>query len=169
MGLLYWSQSMVGSLLMRAHLVLFTLAFLVVSPAIILAQEDSQESAQCTFEDGKQMVARYNKLAVGKNDQPPTGKPWAPGGKAMTLFTEAEVTLSGKSIPTGGYTMWTIPGKRLVAHRKQEHICGFGVRRRSGHRARSNGRGHAAGWREGVQSLFRTFRSESVRAECCVW
>jgi hypothetical protein len=87
MGLLYWSQSMVGSLLMSAHLVLFTLAFLVVSPAIILAQEDSQESAQCTFEDGKQMVARYNKLAVGKNYQPPTGKPWAPGGKAMTLFT----------------------------------------------------------------------------------
>ena len=72
MGLLYWSQSMVGSLLMRAHLVLFTLAFLVVSPAIILAQEDSQESAQCTFEDGKQMVAHYNKLSVGKNDQPPT-------------------------------------------------------------------------------------------------
>jgi hypothetical protein len=113
MGLLYWSQSMVGSLLMRAHLVLITLAFLVVSPAIILAQEsDSQESAQCTFEDGKQMVAHYNKLSVGKNDQPPMGKPWAPGGKAMTLFTEAEVSLSGKSIPTGGYTMWTIPGKK---------------------------------------------------------
>src|SRR4029078_3247429 len=24
----------------------------------------------------------------------------------------AEVTFSGKSIPTGGYTMWTIPGKK---------------------------------------------------------
>ena len=98
---------------MRAHSVCLVLALLVLSPAIILAQDDdSQESAQCTFEDGKQMVARYSKLAVGKNDAPPTGKPWAPRGKAMTLFTEAEVSLSGKTVPTGGYTMWTIPGKK---------------------------------------------------------
>ena len=156
MGLLYWSQSMVGSLLMRAHLVLIALAFLVVSPAIILAQEsDSQESAQCTFEDGKQMVAHYNKLSVGKNDQPPMGKPWAPGGKAMTLFTEAEVSLSGKSIPTGGYTMWTIPGKKDWSLIVSKNTSAGSAYNGAQDIARAqDGRRHAAGWRERIQSVF---------------
>jgi hypothetical protein len=114
---------------MRALLVFFVLAFLVVSPATMLAQaNDSQESAQCTFDDGKQMVARYNKIAVGKSDLPPTGKPWSPGGSAMTLFTEAEVTLSGKTIPTGGYTMYAIPGKKewsLIVSKNTSTTSGY--------------------------------------------
>jgi hypothetical protein len=99
--------------MMRAPLVLLALAFLVITPVFLAAQEnDSQQSADCTFEDGKQMVARYNKVSVGKTDLPPTGKPWLPGGAAMTLFTEADISLSGKTIPTGGYTMYTVPGKK---------------------------------------------------------
>lgn len=98
---------------MRALSFFSFLAFLAVfHPAAVLAQSDMQQSVQCTFEDGKQMVARYNKIAVGKSDLPPTGKPWSPGGSAMTLFTEADITLSGKVIPTGGYTMYVIPGKK---------------------------------------------------------
>ena len=113
MGLPCSSQSIVGSFMMRAPLVILALAFLVVAPVILSAQDnESQQSADCTFEDGRQMVARYNKLAVGKNDMPPMGKPWSPGGSAMTLFTEGDVVLSGKIIPTGGYTMYTVPGKK---------------------------------------------------------
>lgn len=98
---------------MRPFFVLFTLACCTGIPPAIFAQDnDTQQSAQCTFDDGKQMVVRYNALKVGKNDSPPMGKPWSPGGSALTLFTEAEVTLGGKTIPTGGYTMYLVPGKK---------------------------------------------------------
>jgi len=71
--------------------------------------DDKTRTAVCSFDDGKQMSVRYN--AVMK-ENPPTGKAWMPGGAAMTLFTETETALGGRSIPTGGYTMYLVPGKR---------------------------------------------------------
>jgi len=75
-------------------------------------QADSQsESAACMFEDGRQMNVRYSPAAVGRGDLP-MGKVWMPGGSALTLFTETDVTLNGKAIPVGAYTMYLIPGKK---------------------------------------------------------
>ena len=67
--------------------------------------DDKTRTAVCSFDDGKQMSVRYN--AVMK-ENPPTGKAWMPGGAAMTLFTETETALGGRSIPTGGYTMYLL-------------------------------------------------------------
>jgi hypothetical protein len=77
------------------------------------APEDQQSAnAFCTFDDDKQISARYSVAAAGRNDPPPLGKIWTPGGSAMTLFTETEVTINNTSIPTGAYTMYLLPTKK---------------------------------------------------------
>ena len=77
------------------------------------ATDDPQSgNAFCTFDDGKQISARYSEVAAGRNDAPPLGKIWTPGGTAMTLFTETEVTINNTSIPTGAYTMYLLPAKK---------------------------------------------------------
>jgi hypothetical protein len=39
------------------------------------------------------------------------GKPLVPGGTAMTLFTEVELTLGSGMIPIGAYTVYPIPAR----------------------------------------------------------
>ncbi len=86
---------------------------LLISPGF--AQQSSgpaAESAVCAFEDGKQLTAHYNPVAAGKSDGPPVGKVLMPGGAAMTFFTETDLGFGDVHIPTGGYTMYVIPGKK---------------------------------------------------------
>ncbi len=73
-----------------------------------LAQSAPSSTATCTLEDGRQVYIRYNPV---KNDKAPNGKPWAPGGAPMTLFTEAQLSFGGSTIPVGAYTVYPIPGK----------------------------------------------------------
>ena len=70
------------------------------------------EAAICTFEDGKQITARYNPIAAGKGDALPQGKVLIPGGSAMTFFTETDLSLGSTTIPTGAYTLYIIPAKK---------------------------------------------------------
>jgi Protein of unknown function (DUF2911) len=70
------------------------------------------ESAVCTFEDGKQITARYHPMSVGHGDAPAAGKVLMPGGSAMTFFTETDLVLGNTTIPTGAYTMYIIPGRK---------------------------------------------------------
>ena len=101
---------------MRAVLVRTTLlsALLFARPAAAqqVAPAADSESAVCTFEDGKQMTARYNPMSVGHSDAPASGKALMPGGSAMTFFTETDVVLGGTTIPIGAYTMYIIPAKK---------------------------------------------------------
>jgi len=95
----------------------FTFLLVVVSFVQVTraqhAPEDPQSgNAFCTFDDGKQISARYSETAAGRNDAPPSGKIWTPGGSAMTLFTDTEVTINSTAIPTGAYTMYLLPGKK---------------------------------------------------------
>src|SRR5262249_299328 len=69
------------------------------------------ESAVCSLEDGRQMIVRYIPVPSGRGDLP-FGKIWIPGNSALTLFTETDVSLNGKNIPVGAYTMYLIPGKK---------------------------------------------------------
>lgn len=69
-------------------------------------------SAVCTFDDGKQVSTRYKPVGIGQREGPLAGKVWAPGGLAMTLFTETEVTLGTTLVPAGAYTMYLLPGKK---------------------------------------------------------
>jgi hypothetical protein len=89
----------------RARLV-FAVAVLLTSTAACWAQSST---ATCNLEDDRQIYIRYN--AVSAKEKPANGKPWAPGGTPMTLFTEAPLTLGGSPIPIGAYTVYPIPAK----------------------------------------------------------
>jgi hypothetical protein len=89
-------------------------AGVTVEPLMAQATDADQESNNtfCTFEDGKEISARYKPIDAGRTEGPPLGKVWMPGGSAMTFFTNAEVTLGNTLIPVGAYTMYVIPGKK---------------------------------------------------------
>ena len=88
---------------------------LLILPRTAAAQQTAADSlagsAVCTFEDGKGMSARYKPVTV-RNETAPAGKVWAPGGLAITMFTEAEVSIASTSIPPGAYTMYLLPGRK---------------------------------------------------------
>ena len=72
----------------------------------------------CNLDDGRQVYVRYNPVANSK-EKLPNGKPWAPGGAPMTLFTEAQLSLGSSMIPIGAYTVYPIPARGhsdLLAH-----------------------------------------------------
>src|SRR5204862_426541 len=63
----------------------------------------------CNLDDGRQLYVHYN--AVSSKEKPANGKPWAPGGAPMTLFTEAQLTLGSSMIPIGAYRVYPIPAR----------------------------------------------------------
>jgi len=64
----------------------------------------------CNLDDGRQVYMRYTPVAANK-ERPANGKPWAPGGTPMTLFTEAQLSLASSMIPIGAYAVYAIPAK----------------------------------------------------------
>jgi len=89
----------------------FVVAVLFLLAAACAAQRSEPSStASCYLDDGRQVYIRYNPVAA-KNDKLPNGKPWSPGGAPMTLFTEAQLSFGGSTIPVGAYTVYPIPGR----------------------------------------------------------
>jgi hypothetical protein len=84
--------------------------FTVANASICAAQESDQSTASCNLDDGRQVYIRYNPVTT-KAEKAPNGKPWTPGGAPMTLFTEAQLSFGGSTIPAGAYTVYPIPGK----------------------------------------------------------
>jgi hypothetical protein len=64
----------------------------------------------CNLDDGRQVYLRYNAVSA-KQERPPNGRPWAPGGSPMTLFSEAPLSLGSSTIPIGAYAVYAIPAK----------------------------------------------------------
>jgi len=93
--------------MLRSHFVLSVLFLLAAS---CFAQQSAEPSSttSCNLDDGRQVYIRYNPV---KNDKLPNGKPWTPGGAPMTLFTEAQLSFGGATIPVGAYTVYPIPAK----------------------------------------------------------
>jgi hypothetical protein len=95
---------MSGTSLWRAVLI-----SILLSP-FAAAQSTPTSTTTCNLDDGRQVYVRFNPVAE-KKDKPQNGKPWAPGGAPMQLFTEAQLTLGSSVIPIGAYTVYPIPGK----------------------------------------------------------
>ena len=70
------------------------------------------DTVSCNFADGKQITVRYTRVSVNKKEKLRENKVWMPGGSAMVLFSGADLKFAGKSIPTGAYTMYLIPGRK---------------------------------------------------------
>jgi hypothetical protein len=90
---------------------MFSARFVVSTVLTLTAIGSAQQStATCNLEDNRQVYIRYNPVSA-KSEKPPYGKPWTPGGAAMTLFTEAQLTFGGSTIPVGAFSVYPIPGK----------------------------------------------------------
>jgi hypothetical protein len=85
--------------------------FCIALTGIGWTQDADQSVASCNLDDGKQVSIRYNPVTT-KSERISNGKPWAPGGSPMTLFTETQLTFGGATIPPGAYTVYPIPGKQ---------------------------------------------------------
>jgi hypothetical protein len=81
--------------------------------SIAVAQSADKQSgtAVCTLDDGKQISARYTPVPTTHAGLP-QDKVWAPGGSALTLFTESTLMLGNTPIGVGAYTMYLVPGKK---------------------------------------------------------
>lgn len=98
----------------------FSAAFTVVVIASCALAEDAQSNSKqasttCDFNNQSQLTLNYQAISINPKDKKylgddvPYGKVWEPGKKAMTLFTTTPVTLAGKQIPTGAYTLYLVP------------------------------------------------------------
>jgi len=81
---------------------------------VTLAQESpSAANATCNFDDERQVVVQYQQVPVSLkkplSNQVPFGRPWAPGGKPMTLFTNTPLQIRSTAVPLGAYTIFVIP------------------------------------------------------------
>lgn len=83
----------------------FTFSVFLIAAPLAVAQNTS---ADCTFDDGKQLSIRYNDVDAKKS--PPNGKTWSPGDKPMTLFTQTDLMLGDSTIPAAAYTVYLVPG-----------------------------------------------------------
>jgi Protein of unknown function (DUF2911) len=71
-------------------------------------------SAECKFADGKTIHTDYSsprlrgrKMIGGQN---PYGQPWRAGANEATTFvTKANLSVDGKEVPAGSYTLFVIP------------------------------------------------------------
>ena len=84
---------------------------------LVAANSVSDANTVCNFDPEKQVAVDYEQvqLAPGKKalgGSVPYGKVWAPGGKPLTLFTNAPISVAGKDIPDGAYTMFIIPAEK---------------------------------------------------------
>jgi len=103
------SLSLLSAFLLSVALMLTFAISLAAKPA---APDAQLETAACDFESGKSLAIKYIAANAGREDAPPNGKVWMPGGSAMTLFAETPFAVGGAQVGAGAYTVYVIPGKK---------------------------------------------------------
>jgi Protein of unknown function (DUF2911) len=104
---------------------LFFATAVLVSAQMSMEQDKSKRpsppaSAECKFSDGKTIKVDYSSPrakgrkifgAVSDKALVPFGEIWRTGANEATTFvTDANVTVGGKDVPAGSYTIFTVPG-----------------------------------------------------------
>ena len=85
------------------------LACILLSLLPAFAQNPAQNSTTCTLADGKHLRVTYEPVSAKLDLK--DGQVWAPGNQPMILFSEADLTLAGTSIPIGAYSLYLVPGQ----------------------------------------------------------
>jgi Protein of unknown function (DUF2911) len=102
---------------MKKHFAVLTLLLL---PLLATAQQDKSQrpsppaSAECKLADGKTIKTDYSSPRMkGRKifgGLVPFGQVWRTGAnEATTLVTDADLTVGGKDVPAGSYTIFTVP------------------------------------------------------------
>jgi len=100
------------------RLVSSAIVFVLIGFAgIAYAQDDpSGGTATCNFDEEKQLVVNYQHVAINLKKplslQVPSGKPWSPGGKPMTLFSNTPFQVASQNLEVGAYTLFVVPGAK---------------------------------------------------------
>src|ERR1700694_5681824 len=100
----------------------FAALIVIAFSTVLFAQQDKSKrpsppaQAQCKFSDGKTITVEYSSPR-GKGRKifgglVPYGQVWRAGAnEATTLVTDTNLTVGGKDVPAGSYTIFTIPDK----------------------------------------------------------
>jgi hypothetical protein len=112
---------------MQKCVAFLTLLILTITIPAAAQQDKSKRPsppahAQCKFTDGKTINVDYSSPRINdpKTHQPrkiygglvPYGKVWRTGANEATTFvTDADVTIGGKDVPAGSYTIFTVPNE----------------------------------------------------------
>ena len=110
---------------MRKQVAFLTMLVLILATLAFAQQDNSKRpsppaQAQCKFADGKTITVDYSSPRTHdpKTHQPrkiygglvPYGEVWRTGANDATAFvTDANLTVGGKDVPAGSYTVFTIP------------------------------------------------------------
>lgn len=98
----------------------FAVLFILMLAMVVSAQQDKSKrpspaaQAQCKFSDGKTITIDYSSpRAKGRKifgGLVPYGEVWRTGANEATTFvTNANLTVDGKDVPAGNYTIFTVP------------------------------------------------------------
>jgi len=93
----------------------FLVPLILAITTLALAQKPSPPAqAQCKFSDGKTITVDYSSPRMkGRKifgGLVPYGEVWRAGANEATTFvTTANLTVGGKSVPAGNYTIFTVP------------------------------------------------------------
>jgi len=95
----------------------FGFCILLYFTCAAFAQDNAASvTATCNFDEEKQLVVEYQPVNINPKkpvgSQVPFGRPWAPGGKPMTLFTNTPVQIGSRELAIGAYTMYVIPSSK---------------------------------------------------------
>jgi hypothetical protein len=107
---------------MQKRIVALCLSMFVLIAVVALAQEKKASrpspasQAQCQFADGKTIHVDYSSpRAKGRKiygGLVPYGEVWRTGANEATTFvTDTNLTVNGKDVPAGSYTIFTIPNQ----------------------------------------------------------
>jgi len=101
--------------------------FILTALAVAQGQKPSPPAqAQCKFSDGKTITVDYSSPRMkGRKifgDLVPFGEVWRTGANEATTFvTTANLTVGGKGVPAGSYTIFTVPNQgswTLIVNKK---------------------------------------------------
>jgi len=96
----------------------FAIIFILIGFASVARAQDNSSggTATCNFDDEKQLVVNFQHVSINPRKplsvQVPSGKPWAPGGKPMTLFTNTPIQVGAHNLDVGAYTLFVITGSK---------------------------------------------------------
>ena len=101
---------------MKIRLAFFTLLILTFTTLALAQKPSPPAQAQCKFSDGKTITVDYSSPRMkGRKiygGLVPYGEVWRTGANEATTFvTTANLTVGGKSVPAGNYTIFTIPNQ----------------------------------------------------------